>query len=196
MKKSNIMVNLPGTKYWLKVFCARKSSFKKLGKYLEENFNTYEKALELVLMGDISNPGFVIEPTYSDFDFETSFYMRDFGITAPCRIESNSEGLDMDETYIYRFKDNQWLSEKIPSSKKLKKSFDNFLKGKGYDLPTEEIESIFNLYETEFRNCEYSFIEWLDDTLETSDYLDSFLLVDTEDDLSIMEQCRMDGKNF
>ncbi len=87
-----------------------------VGKILKQSYNTKEKALELVKMGDISILGNKLHPNENEphsFDNRqydvTVFYGRDRGEknTEPVKL-NNSERIERQE-YNYYFNEGKWV---------------------------------------------------------------------------------------
>ena len=97
-----IMVKLKSHDIWVKSYVAHFGLPSELGATLIKKYNTYEKALALVLGGDIK----LLEKTPED----TQYFSSD-GIYSPCRVEYDSLSLDMLEDFVYRFYDNVWMLE-------------------------------------------------------------------------------------
>lgn len=74
-------------------------------KELSEHYNTYDKALNLVLAGDISG---IVECDPSSRDGITPYYLRgmDWGIVRP--YQNDSLASHCVEDYDYLFEDGKW----------------------------------------------------------------------------------------
>jgi hypothetical protein len=123
--RSNIAIQLPDGK--VKVIYVHSDGYPYgVGKILNDNYNTYDKAEKLFNFGDAS---------YLDDKIEScSFYGRDWDRDEePARTYrneylymANMRG-DIHIEYIYLFKDNNWFvsSGEYVGAEKLKNSYDN-----------------------------------------------------------------------
>lgn len=86
-----------------------------LGKVLSENYNTYEKAMEIIMLGDVSSVDVTLD--------KCEFYARDRGEELnPARLYPTLEELkqDFSEEYLYVLYEGSWKcydgDEEIPQS--------------------------------------------------------------------------------
>ena len=103
--RSNIIIRHKGSGLYFKVYCHYDGYPEAVGLMLKENYATYTRALNLVLMGDIKTLG----PNLK----KTTFYTRDNKEFAPPLIEQNSKPLDAGEEYVYIFENGEWETKKI-----------------------------------------------------------------------------------
>ena len=112
-RKNNIGDVEAGDKPYLQIYNHHDSYPSHLGKILLNHYNSYEKALNLILAGDTSSVGEWKTDAYAELD--------DWDDVKPDALDEPSQ----EEEYLYVFEDNQW-----------------FIQGKAYTeltLLTEEI---------------------------------------------------------
>lgn len=96
-RKNNIGDVEAGDKPYLQIYNHHDSYPSHLGKILLNNYNSYEKALNLILAGDTSSVGEWKTDAYAELD--------DWDDVKPDALEEPSQ----DEQYLYVYEDGQWF---------------------------------------------------------------------------------------